>query len=157
MMVGMAIVALIALAFVVWLALELRYRDIHLAWINERDGEIANLYKAAMKLTLIPKNNPLSAFKEHGMIAANAVRIEVVVALDERLEALSGATNGIVHVAHTLEDWERAHPAPPSTLGEALQRRWGRFQGDDIKPSTVVPETSMGKMLRETKQIEPPS
>lgn len=118
--------ALVAMWFVcLHLMLELHQRDVHLQWTDDRDLEFARFFEKAWALTLLPKNNPLDGLKQHGMLAKDAfMRAEQIIPmLDERLDAMNGATTGLVRSAKSLMLWEQMHPMPPKHYWQTLKKR----------------------------------
>lgn len=100
-------------------SLELRQRDIHLAWIEERDKHFVTLFEHAWDLTLVPRGNPMDVFKQHGMLAKDAFMRAgdpgsgILQAVDERLTTLARGLDFTVKAAKELRMWEQQHPAPP--------------------------------------------
>lgn len=111
----MILYSIVLIWLLVHVLLEYHQRGALLRWTDERDEEFGRLFQAAWKLTVLPKTNPLSGFKQHGMLAKDAfMRADVLIpALDERLGALEIGLTAVTREAKALATWERAHPAPP--------------------------------------------
>lgn len=124
-----------------WFFLEHRQMRKVLAWTDRRDAEFARLYIAASKLELIPKNNPLAGFKEHGMLSKNAIMVadQLLPAIDERLDVLGLALTSVSREAKALATWERAHPIPP--------KHWWQKQPKPVVEPTVQSSTPTYKEL----------
>lgn len=118
------IINLIVLLLILHAGLELRQRDRHLKWVEMQHEQFADLWGAAMNLTLIPKDNPISQFKVGGILTSNALRPEVVSMLDERLDSLGGALKAVARSAKALATWEKSHEAPPLHYWQAWKRAW---------------------------------
>lgn len=92
---------------------ELRQRDKHLAWVDERDKGMAHLFQKVAEAKVVPMTNPLDGMKQHGMITKNAVNITYLSELDERLTHAQGFLRRALDSAKDLERWESRNPPPP--------------------------------------------
>lgn len=115
-------------------------------WTDDRDEEFARLWEAAWKLTMIPKDNPLENFKQHGMLAKDAfMRADVLIpALDERLGVLDIGLNAVSREAKALKTWEQTH-APP------VKHYWQNRRTH--KPPAPTMEQAASKFVDITKQL----
>lgn len=107
---------LIAIAIALYLYVELRQRDRHLKWVDERDQGMIHLFQKVAEARVVPMSNPLDGMKQHGMITKNAVTPFYLNEMDERLTYTQGFLRRAIASAKDLEAWERDNPAPPVSL-----------------------------------------